>query len=80
MSGKRYTDEFKPFVGSALPLTAAAHEIFAVHAATRFASPGDVMAVATNNNSIAAVVGERTVELLKSKGIVAVVTDGVVRD
>ncbi|WP_166799505.1 RraA family protein [Paraburkholderia dipogonis] len=72
--------ECPTFVGPALPVTVAAHDILAVHAATRFARRGDVMMIATNDNSTAAVVGQRTVELLKSKGIVSVVTDGAVRD
>lgn len=68
------------FVGPALPVQTAPHDILAVHVAAKFAQPGDVVVIATGRSMNAAVLGGMTTTLLRSAGIVAAVTDGVVRD
>lgn len=68
------------FVGPALPVQTAPHDILAVHAAVKFSKPGDVIVISTGRSMKAAVLGAMTTTLLRSGGIVAAVTDGVVRD
>ena len=68
------------FVGPALPVETAPHDILAVHAALKFSKPGDVMVVATRCSTRAAVLGGITTALLRNAGIVGAVTDGVARD
>ena len=68
------------FVGPALPVETAPHDILAVHVAVKYSLPGDVIVIATGRSMKAAVLGEMTTTLLRSAGIVAGVTDGVVRD
>lgn len=68
------------FVGPALPVETAPHDIMAVHVGVKFSLPGDVIVIATGRYMKAAVMGEMTTTLLRSAGIVAGVTDGVVRD
>ena len=68
------------FVGPALPVQTAPHDILAVHAAAKFSRPGDVIVIATGRSMNAAVLGGMTTTLLGNAGIVAAVTDGVVRD
>lgn len=68
------------FVGPALPVETAPHDILAVHVGVKYALPGDVIVIATGRYMKAAVMGEMTTTLLRSAGIVAGVTDGVVRD
>lgn len=68
------------FVGPALPVETAPHDIVAVHAGVRFSQPGDVIVVATGRSTRAAVLGGFTTGLLRKAGIAAAVTDGVARD
>ncbi len=68
------------FVGPALPVETAPHDILAVHLALRFSRPGDVMVIATRRSMEAAVLGGITTALLRNAGVVAAVTDGVARD
>jgi 4-hydroxy-4-methyl-2-oxoglutarate aldolase len=68
------------FVGPALTVETAPDDILAVHAALKFSRPGDVVVVATRGSTRAAVLGGITTGLLRNAGIVAAVTDGVVRD
>jgi len=68
------------FVGPALPVETAPHDILAVHAALKFSKPGDVMVIATKCSTRAAVLGGITTALLRNAGIVGAVTDGVARD
>ena len=68
------------FVGPALPVETAPHDILAVHVGVKYSLPGDVIVIATGRSMKAAVLGEMTTTLLRSAGIVAAVTDGVVRD
>lgn len=68
------------FVGPALTVETAPHDILAVHAALKFSKPGDVMVIATRGSTQAAVLGGITTALLRNAGIVGAVTDGVARD
>lgn len=68
------------FVGPALPVEIAPHDIMAVHVGAKYSQPGDVMMIATGRSMKAAVMGEMTTMLMRNAGIVAGVTDGVVRD
>ena len=52
----------------------------AVWVAMKVARPGDVLALATGGYEDAAVIGDHVAAIAKSLGLVAVVTDGVVRD
>ncbi|HEX2114871.1 MAG TPA: RraA family protein [Alphaproteobacteria bacterium] len=52
----------------------------ATYAALSVAKPGDVLLVATENCESAAVTGDIVVGMAKNAGIVAVITDGLVRD
>jgi 4-hydroxy-4-methyl-2-oxoglutarate aldolase len=68
------------FVGSALPVWTTARDNLAPYAAIKFAKPGDVMLIATGEYAGAAVIGDLIVGMMKNAGIVAAVTDGLVRD
>ena len=68
------------FVGPALPVQTGPHDILAVHGAAKFSRPGDVIVIATGRSMKAAVAGGMTTTLFRNAGIVAAVTDGVVRD
>ena len=69
-----------PFVGAALPVWKTPRDNLAPYAAIKFATPGDVMLIATGEHQGAAVVGDVIIGMMKNAGIVAVVTDGLVRD
>jgi 4-hydroxy-4-methyl-2-oxoglutarate aldolase len=68
------------FAGSALPVWTTARDNLAPYAAIRFAKPGDVMLIATGAYEGAAVVGDVVVGMMRNAGIVAAITDGLVRD
>jgi 4-hydroxy-4-methyl-2-oxoglutarate aldolase len=68
------------FVGSALPVWTTARDNLAPYAAIKFAKPGDVMLIATGEYEGAAVIGDVIVGMMRNAGIVAAVTDGLVRD
>lgn len=68
------------FVGSALPVWTTARDNLAPYAAIKFAKPGDVMVIAADEFDTASVVGDVIIGMMKNAGIVAVVTDGLVRD
>lgn len=68
------------FVGAALPVWTTARDNLAPYAAIRFAKPGDVMMIATDEFATAAVIGDVIIGMMKNAGIVAAVTDGLVRD
>ena len=53
---------------------------FAPYAALKFAQPGDVLVVAVDGNSAASVIGDVLLGMARNAGIVAAVTDGMVRD
>jgi 4-hydroxy-4-methyl-2-oxoglutarate aldolase len=68
------------FVGPALPVWTTARDNLAPYAAIKFAKPGDVMLIATGEYEGAAVAGDVMLGMMKNAGIVAAVTDGLVRD
>jgi 4-hydroxy-4-methyl-2-oxoglutarate aldolase len=68
------------FVGSALPVWTTARDNLAPYAAIKFAKPGDVMMIATDEFEAASVIGDIIIGMMKNAGIVAAVTDGLVRD
>jgi 4-hydroxy-4-methyl-2-oxoglutarate aldolase len=68
------------FAGSALPVWTTARDNLAPYAAINFAKPGDVMLIATGEYEGAAVIGDVIVGMMRNAGIVAAVTDGLVRD
>ena len=69
-----------PFAGTALTVLSAPRDNLAPYAALEVARPGDVLVVATGDYEGAAVVGDILVGMAKNCGVVAVVTDGAVRD
>jgi 4-hydroxy-4-methyl-2-oxoglutarate aldolase len=68
------------FVGPAVTAKCGPRDNMAVWIAMRIARPGDVLALDTNGYLDAAVIGDHVAAIAKSLGIVAVVTDGLVRD
>jgi len=68
------------FAGSALTVAVPPKDNLAIYAAMRIAQPGDVLVIATGAYEGAALFGDYMAGLMKNCGIVAVVTDGMVRD
>jgi 4-hydroxy-4-methyl-2-oxoglutarate aldolase len=68
------------FVGPAVTAKCGPRDNMAVWIAMKIARPGDVLALDTNDYLDAAVIGDHVAAIAKSLGIVAVVTDGLVRD
>jgi 4-hydroxy-4-methyl-2-oxoglutarate aldolase len=68
------------FVGSALTVQTSARDNLAPYAALKWAKPGDVLIVETGDFDRAAVMGDIIIAMARNCGIVAVVTDGLVRD
>jgi 4-hydroxy-4-methyl-2-oxoglutarate aldolase len=68
------------FVGPAVTAKCGPRDNMAVWIAMKVARPGDVLALDTNGYRDAAVIGDHVAAIAKSLGIVAVVTDGLVRD
>lgn len=68
------------FIGRALTVWSRARDNLAPYAGLDRARPGDVLAVATDGYDQASVVGDLLVGMARNCGIVAVVTDGLVRD
>ncbi len=68
------------FVGSALTAQSRPVDNLAPYAALKFAHPGDVLLVATDDCESAAVMGDVLLGMARNAGIVAAVTDGLVRD
>lgn len=69
-----------PFVGSALTVWTTPRDNLAPYAALTLARPGDVMLIATGAAEGFSVVGDLIIGMMRNCGIVAVVTDGLVRD
>lgn len=69
-----------PFVGSALTVWTTPRDNLAPYAALTVARPGDVMLIATGAAEGFSVVGDLIIGMMRNCGIVAVVTDGLVRD
>ncbi|MDE0590024.1 RraA family protein [Halocynthiibacter sp. C4] len=72
--------ETKQFAGTALTVNAGPRDNLAPWAALRLAQPGDVMVIATGAHKEASVLGDLLIGMAKNAGIVAIVTDGVIRD
>ena len=70
----------KRFVGSAITVRSRPIDNLAPYAALKFAQPGDVLVVSTDADEGASVLGDILLGMAKNAGIVAVVTDGLVRD
>jgi len=68
------------FCGSALPVDAGPRDNLAPWGALRLAEDGDVMLVATGGYAQSSVCGDLLVGMARNSGVVAIVTDGVVRD
>ncbi|MCL4745266.1 MAG: RraA family protein [Burkholderiaceae bacterium] len=68
------------FVGVAMTVHTRARDNLAPYAAIHFAKPGDVLVVSADDYQEASVAGDIMLGMAKNKGVVALVTDGVVRD
>ena len=68
------------FCGVALTVSTRPRDNLAPYAAIEYAQPGDVMVIATNAYEEASVVGDILVGMAKNQGVIAFVTDGMVRD
>jgi len=68
------------FVGPALPVWTRPVDNLAPYAALKFARPGDVLVVAVDGSASASVLGDILLGMARNTGIVACVTDGLVRD
>lgn len=68
------------FVGTALTVWSRARDNLAPYAAIEFAKKGDVLIVTTDSYTEASVLGDVMIGMAKNKGIIACVTDGMVRD
>jgi 4-hydroxy-4-methyl-2-oxoglutarate aldolase len=68
------------FVGAALTIQTRTRDNLAPWAAIEFAKPGDVMIIAAQDSTEASVVGDLMMGIARNKGVVACVTDGLVRD
>jgi len=68
------------FVGTALTVRTRPVDNLAPYAALRFARPGDVLVVAADAGTTTSIIGDILLGMAKNAGIVACVTDGLVRD
>jgi len=68
------------FCGVALTVHTRPRDNLAPYAAITYAKPGDVIVVATDAYEEASVVGDILLGMAKNRGVVALVTDGMVRD
>lgn len=68
------------FVGTALTVYSRPVDNLAPYMALKFAHPGDVLMVATDDCETAAVMGDVLLGMARNAGIAAAVTDGLVRD
>jgi 4-hydroxy-4-methyl-2-oxoglutarate aldolase len=68
------------FAGVALTVHSRARDNLAPYAAIAYARPGDVLVVAADAYEEASVAGDILLGMAKNKGVVALVTDGMVRD
>jgi 4-hydroxy-4-methyl-2-oxoglutarate aldolase len=68
------------FVGVALTVWSRACDNLAPYAAIEFARSGDVLVIATDGYETAGVAGDILLGMARNKGVVALVTDGMVRD
>lgn len=68
------------FCGVALTVHSRARDNLAPYAAIAFARPGDVLVCATDAYEEASVAGDILLGMAKNQGVIAFVTDGMVRD
>lgn len=68
------------FAGSAVTAYGGPRDNLAAMAMIDLAKPGDVLVIATGGDESGAVVGDIWAAVAKQKGVVGVVTDGLVRD
>lgn len=68
------------FLGTALPCETGPNDNLAIIAAVALAQPGDVIMAASEGFTQSAVVGDNVALVAKSKGIAAIVIDGMARD
>lgn len=68
------------FVGTALTVRTRPVDNLAPYAALKFAKPGDVLVVAVEGSTTTSIIGDILLGMAKNAGIVACVTDGLVRD
>jgi 4-hydroxy-4-methyl-2-oxoglutarate aldolase len=68
------------FVGTALTVCTRPVDNLAPYAALKFARPGDVLVVAVGADTTTSIIGDILLGMAKNAGIVACVTDGLVRD
>lgn len=73
-------DPTRRFAGTALTARAGARDNLAAMAALDLIEPGDVLVIAAQGFTGAAVLGDNMARIAKQRGAVAVVTDGAVRD
>lgn len=67
-------------VGAALTALCGPRDNMAVYVALSVAEPGDVLVLNTDNFLEAAIIGDNVAAMAKERGVVGVVTDGLVRD
>jgi 4-hydroxy-4-methyl-2-oxoglutarate aldolase len=68
------------FCGTAFTVRTRGRDNLAAYAALAFAKPGDVLVLSTGDYTESSVVGDVFIGMARNLGIVAVVTDGMVRD
>jgi 4-hydroxy-4-methyl-2-oxoglutarate aldolase len=68
------------FIGTALTVATTARDNLAPYACLKVSQPGDVVVVTTGDFTKASVSGDIMIGMFRNAGIVAVVTDGLVRD
>jgi 4-hydroxy-4-methyl-2-oxoglutarate aldolase len=68
------------FVGTALTVRTRPVDNLAPYAALKFAKPGDVLVVAVDGDATTSILGDILLGMAKNAGVVAAVTDGLVRD
>ena len=68
------------FCGTAYTVRTRGRDNLAAYAALAYARPGDVLVLCTDGYTEASVVGDVFIGLARNLGVVAVVTDGMVRD
>ncbi len=68
------------FLGTALPCETGPNDNLAIIAAMALAQPGDVIMAASEGFTQSAVVGDNVALIAKSKGVTAIVIDGMARD
>ena len=76
----RPLDPAMRFAGVAVTAAGAPHDNLAAVAALDYVAPGDVLVLATGRDRSAAIIGDHYAAIAKQKGVVGIVTDGMVRD